>query len=94
MVTHRGTLILVLGILGLVLCQPLGIPAWIMGNNDLRAMREGRMDPSGESLTTAGRICGIIATIFLCIGTLFGCGYLLIVTLVLGAAAAGAASHP
>jgi hypothetical protein len=44
----------------------LGPMAWIMANNDLRAIREGIMDPRGESNTNAGRICGIIGTI-LCV---------------------------
>jgi predicted Zn finger-like uncharacterized protein len=74
---HRGPLVLVLGILGLVVFQPLGVVAWVLGNNDLKEMRAGRMDPEGESLTNAGRICGIIATIFmigslLCICVAFG----------------------
>src|SRR5262249_21073957 len=33
---HRGSLILTLGILSLVVCHPLGLFAWIMGNNDLK----------------------------------------------------------
>lgn len=67
---HRGTLILVLGILGLVLCGPLGIVAWILGQGDLKEMDAGQMDPSGRSLTNAGRICGIIATILFALGIL------------------------
>ena len=62
---HRATLILVLGILGLVICGPLGIAAWIMGNGDLKEMDAGAMDPAGRSTTNAGRICGIIATILM-----------------------------
>jgi hypothetical protein len=62
---HRGTLILVLGILSLVICAPLGIAAWIMGNGDLKEIDAGAMDPSGRSLTSAGRICGMIGTILL-----------------------------
>jgi hypothetical protein len=62
---HRGTLILVLGILGLVVCGPLGIAAWIMGNGDLKEMDAGTMDRSGRSVTNGGRICGMIATILL-----------------------------
>ena len=78
---HRGTLILVLGILGLVLCAPLGIAAWIMGQGDLKQMDAGQMDPSGRSLTNAGRICGIIATILLALGiivflVMFALGFL------------------
>jgi hypothetical protein len=69
---HRGTLILVLGILGLVICGPLGIAAWIMGNGDLKEMDAGALDPSGRSLTNAGRICGMIACILMIIGVVIG----------------------
>ena len=58
----RGTLILVLGILSIVLCGFLGPVAWIMGSNDLKEIRAGRMDPEGEGTTNGGRICGIIGT--------------------------------
>jgi hypothetical protein len=60
---HRATTVLVLGILSIVACQPLGIAAWVMGNNDLREMNGGLMDPSGRDTTSAGRICGIIGTV-------------------------------
>src|SRR4051812_22466469 len=55
----RGVVILVLGICSLVtgLGIILGPMAWIMGNNDLREIRAGRMDPAGEGNTNAGRIC-------------------------------------
>ncbi len=56
---HRGTLILVLGILGIVCCFICGIVAWVMGNKDLKQMAAGTMDRSGEGLTKAGKICGI-----------------------------------
>jgi hypothetical protein len=65
---HRGAAVLVLGICGLVVCFICGIIAWSMGNTDLRAMREGRMDRSGEGMTNAGRICGMISTILACAG--------------------------
>jgi hypothetical protein len=65
---HRGTLILVLGILGLVVCSPLAIVAWIMGAGDLKEMDAGTMDPSGRGTTQAGKICGIIGTILLVLG--------------------------
>ncbi|MDH4241328.1 MAG: DUF4190 domain-containing protein, partial [Phycisphaerae bacterium] len=57
---HRGTLILILGILSLVCCFICGIVAWVMGNGDLKEMAAGRMDPAGEGMTKAGKICGII----------------------------------
>jgi hypothetical protein len=68
---HRGTLVLVLGILGLVVCGPLGIAAWVMGSGDLKQMDAGTMDPSGRSTTNAGKICGMIATILMIIGVIF-----------------------
>lgn len=69
---HRGVLILVLGILGLVCCFILGIVAWIMGNTDLREMDAGRMDPSGRGLTQAGKICGIISVVLGIVGLAIG----------------------
>lgn len=81
---HRGTLILVFGILGLVICAPFGIAAWIMGSGDLKQMDAGQMDASGRGLTNAGKICGIIATILLLIGIVVG--GLLLVLGVFGAA--------
>jgi len=69
---HRGIMILVFGILGLVVCQLFGIAAWVMGNTDLNEMNAGYMDPSGRDLTNAGRICGMIATALLIIPVMFG----------------------
>jgi hypothetical protein len=67
---HRGTLILVLGNISLVLlplCGPLGLPfgiaAWVMGRRDLAKIRQNLMDRDGEGTTQAGWICGIIGTI-------------------------------
>lgn len=60
---HRGGTVLTLGILGLVVCCICGIIAWSMGNSDLREMAAGRMDPSGEDSTKAGKICGMISVI-------------------------------
>jgi len=66
---HRGTLILVLGILSLVLCSFFtGIPAWIMGKGDLAKIKDGMMDPEGEGPTKAGMICGMICCIICALG--------------------------
>jgi len=64
---HRGTAVLVLGILGLVVCVICGIIAWVMGKNDLREMDAGIMDPSGRGITNAGRICGMVSVILACV---------------------------
>ena len=68
---HRGVLILVLGILGLVACMPLGIVAWVMGSGDLKAIDRGEIDPTGRSMTNAGKILGIIAVVLAVLGILF-----------------------
>lgn len=59
----NGVLILIFGILGLVSCAPLGIAAWLMGNNDLHKMKQGIISRQEEGITQAGRILGIVATI-------------------------------
>lgn len=59
---HRGSTVLVYGILGIVVCQLLAIAAWRMGTDDLRDMEFGQMDPSGRDLTKAGRILGMVGT--------------------------------
>jgi hypothetical protein len=85
---HRGTLVLVLGILGLVVCGPLAIVAWVLGSSDLKAMDAGTMDPSGRGTTNAGKICGIIGTILLILAIVA-----LIIFFMFGFAAA-LANHP
>ena len=42
-----------------------------MATYDLREMREGRMDPTGEGMTRAGQICGIIGTVVLVLVVLY-----------------------
>ena len=69
---HRGPVILAFGILGLVVCQLFGVAAWVMGDNDLREMRRGYMDPSGRDLTQTGRILGMVATALMAIPVVFG----------------------
>ena len=56
---HRGTLILVLGILSLVGCTFFtGIPAWIMGKGDLAKMKEDQMDSDEKAFTKAECFAG------------------------------------
>lgn len=81
---HRGAGILALGILGILVCFICGIVAWVMGNNDLREMNAGRMDPAGRGLTQAGRICGIISVILLILGLLIALLIMAFLVLVAG----------
>lgn len=61
----QGTTILVLGILGLVCCGPLGIAAWVMGNKALKEIDSSGRTYSNRGSINAGRICGIIATVLM-----------------------------
>lgn len=56
---------LILGISGFLFCQLLGPFAWYLGNQEVRAIREGRSPRAGESLATIGKVLGIVATILL-----------------------------
>jgi hypothetical protein len=45
-----------------------------MANTDLQSMEAGRMDRTGEGLTKAGKILGIISVVILIVGIVgFGC---------------------
>jgi preprotein translocase subunit Sss1 len=67
MAPHRGTMILVLGIVGFF-CFLVAIAAWLMGKKDLAEMDAGRMDPAGRQNTKIGMILGIVFTILGAIG--------------------------
>lgn len=69
---HRGTLILILGILSLVTCPLFGIASWMMGNEDLAEMDAGRMDPEGRGLTEGGKICGMVSIGLSLLGLVIG----------------------
>ena len=68
---HRATLVLGLGIVGLLCCGPLGIVAYFFGKNDLAEMDAGVMDPSGRGTTNVGRILGIVAIVLLVIQVVY-----------------------
>ena len=67
----QGTTILVLGIVGLLLCQIAGPVAWIMGRNTLREIDSSGQHFSNRGQVKAGMICGIIATVLTVLGILF-----------------------
>ena len=86
---HRGTTVLVLGLLALLICGLLGPVAWAMGSTDLKKMSAGQMDPSGRGETQAGYVCGIVATILMGIGLVF-----VVLWFVMFAAVIGGAGGP
>jgi hypothetical protein len=67
----NGTLILVLGILSLICLPILGPVAWILGNGAMNTLNTGGGDDSQRGLVNAGRICGIIGTVFFVLGIVY-----------------------
>jgi len=80
---HRGVVILTLAVFGIVTCVlgvVLGPIAIMMSSKDLKQMKLGAMDASGQGQTKLGRIFGIVATVT---GVLSVAGALLLATGVL-----------
>jgi hypothetical protein len=66
----NGGLILALGLLGLLVCNLLGPVAAVMGGNAVAAIDRGEADPNEHGQANAGRIMGIISTVFLVLSVL------------------------
>lgn len=64
----QATLALVLGILGIVVCQVLAPAAWVIGNNELKAIDGGLRPPENRGNANAGKILGIVGTVLLGLG--------------------------
>lgn len=63
---------LVVGILGFVTCCHILSPiAWYLGNQERKAIREGRSPQAGESLAQVAVILGIVGTVLLVFGLLW-----------------------
>jgi uncharacterized membrane protein YjgN (DUF898 family) len=82
----QATTVLVLGILGLVLCQVLSPIAWVMGNRVVREIDAANGHLGGRSSANAGRICGIVGTALFALYLLAG------VALVIGLIATASSS--
>lgn len=68
----RGTLILILGIFSFIFGPFLGIPAWIMGNSDLKKIKQGIISIGEKTSTKIGMILGIITTLLIPVVIVFG----------------------
>jgi hypothetical protein len=89
---HRGTMVLVFGILSLVLPLACGVPGFIigiglgitgaiMGTRDVSRMRKGLVDPDGESQTRVGQILSFVG-LGMSVVLLLACGALYTVLIV------------
>lgn len=66
----RGGLVLTLGLVGLFVCGPMSLAAWVMGNADLHEMDLEMMDARYRLTTSAGRTIGAVGTILWILGFL------------------------
>ena len=62
-VPHRGSLVLVMGLLSWLSCGIFGVVAWYLGKQDLKRIRAGIMDRSGFELTRAGYWLGLASVL-------------------------------
>jgi hypothetical protein len=61
----QATTVLVLGILGIVVCQVLGPVAWVMGNRVVAEIDAAGGRVGGRTEATVGRVLGIVSTCLL-----------------------------
>lgn len=65
----NSTVILVLGVLGLILIGLFGsIPAWVWGNSTLRRAQEIGLPQEQVSNARIGKILGVVGTVLWCVG--------------------------
>lgn len=60
--SNHADLVLLLGIVSLFMCGPLGVIAWITGSADLRKIRNGLMSSRKIGTLKVGRALGIVGT--------------------------------
>jgi hypothetical protein len=63
----KGTVILVVGILGVALCQLAAPFAWVMGSRALAEIDSTPGVATNRGMVQAGRICGIVGSCILAV---------------------------
>ncbi|HYG92940.1 MAG TPA: DUF4190 domain-containing protein [Nocardioides sp.] len=66
----QASTVLILGILGLAVCQVLGPFAWVMGNRTVREIDASGGRMGGRSQANIGRVLGIVASALLILSVL------------------------
>lgn len=66
----QATTVLILGILGLVLCQLIAPFAWIMGRRVVTEIDASQGQYGGRTEAQAGKVMGIIGTVLIGLGLL------------------------
>ena len=76
---QQAVLVLVLGILGLVLCQLISPFAWVLGSRVVAEIDASNGQLGGRGTANAGRICGIVGTMLLILAFVVTIGAIVVV---------------
>lgn len=85
----QSTTILILGIVGIVVCQVTAPFAWVMGKRALEEIDHSGGQIGGRSQVQAGYVLGIVGSVILGIGVLLGLVYLVLIIAVFAGASSG-----
>lgn len=80
----QATTILVLGLLGVVLCQLVAPFAWVMGKRALNEIDASNGTVGGRNSVMVGYICGIIGTVFIALAVIGVIVWFVVLVAVLG----------
>lgn len=80
----KATTSLVLGILGVVLCQIIAPFAWVMGKKTLDEIDASQGRVGGRGAAQAGYVLGIVGTVLLGLGIIFGILWVILIAVVGG----------
>jgi|SRR5680860_1424396 len=80
----KATTALVLGILGVVVCQVLGPFAWVVGKKTVDEIDASHGQVGGRGAAQAGYILGIVGTVLLGVAILFVIVYILFFAVLIG----------
>lgn len=84
----KATTSLVLGILGVVLCQIVAPFAWSMGKKTVAEIDSSNGMVGGRGSAQAGYILGIVGTVLLIVGVVFFVVYIIFIAVIIGGTAA------
>ncbi|MCG8152840.1 DUF4190 domain-containing protein [Pimelobacter simplex] len=83
----QATTVLILGILGVSLCQVLAPFAWVMGGRVRKEIEASRGTVGGSQMVTIGWVLGIVGSCLLLLGLAFVVLYVIFIVILIGSSA-------
>jgi hypothetical protein len=84
----QATTVLILGVLGIALCQVMAPIAWFLGTKALREIDAAPQQYGGRSQVNVGRILGLVGTILLALYVVGALIYVVAVIALIGSSSA------